>query len=133
MERDRPFCPEHGSPTFTHCKVCREAWDVIGGQIIFLERGATFCGTCAAPAPWATVQERIEWIRDRLTEVTLDPRDEIQLREGLTLLAESPNRQHPGDMAVWTLLKAKAPDVWTLAKPVLTSVLSDEIKRRLGL
>ena len=96
------------------------------------EQGAKFCQACSHPAPWVSHRERILWIRDRLHEESIDPAAALELREVVDRIASMP----AGDAnatAGWERVQRAAPHLWDVAKPVITTVLSQSAKKFLGL
>jgi hypothetical protein len=126
------FCPFHGTPLLRDCPACGARWTEVGISYSGAVAGADFCIHCSRPAPWASRRNRIAWIKGRLHQHGLDEATELELREALDLLI----RMEPGDIkavAAWQKLKQVAPRLWEVAKPIITTVVTDDIKRRLGL
>lgn len=131
VEGDAKYCSEHGSRIFSRCPGCGEPWTAMPGTL-FDEVGSNFCYVCSYPAPWVSRQDRMMWIRDRLQEVELDPATRLELQEILDHLAT----MKPDDdkaFAGWTRIKDAAPRLLDIAKPVLESVISEAMKKMLGL
>jgi len=74
--------------------------------------------------------ETSRWIKGRLHQQGLDEATELELREALDRI----NDMDPGDtrtIAAWQKLKDVAPKLWEIAKPIVTTVATAEVKRRL--
>ncbi len=125
------YCPEHGSPLFGDCPRCGNPRSTIPGTL-YEEQGARFCAICSHPTPWVSHPERILWIRDRLHEESIDPATALELREVLDRIASMPAGD-PNAIGGWERLRKAAPHLWDVAKPVLSTVLSQSAKKFLGL
>ena len=126
-----PYCPRHGTPLFSECPNCGQPWTTIGVSM-YTEVGSDFCVHCAHPGPWVSRKKRLAWIKGRLHEQGLDEATQLELREALDRLKD----MDPGDsrtIAAWQKMKDAAPKLWELAKPVIATVVTAEVKRRLGL
>jgi len=76
--------------------------------------------------------ETSRWIKGRFHQQGLDEATELELREALDRI----NDMDPGDtrtIAAWQKLKDVAPKLWEIAKPIVTTVATAEVKRLLGL
>jgi len=129
-DAEGPYCPDHGTPLFTHCPKCDQPWTTVG-TTMYVEAGADFCVYCANPGPWVSREKRLAWIKGRLHQQGLDEATELDPR------SPRPHQGHgPGDtrtIAAWPKLKDVAPKLWEIAKPIITTVATAEVKRRLGL
>ena len=126
------FCPWHGTPILMNCPECKREWTIVGATHGYHTLGADFCVHCAQPGPWVSRQGRIAWIQGLLHTQTLDQAIELELRDALDLLM----KMEPGDtrtIAAWRKLKDVAPKLWDVVKPIVRTVVTDEIKRTLGL
>ena len=126
------FCPFHGTPMFRECSECKRPWTTVGAHTGYGTVGADFCVHCAQPGPWVSRKKRIAWIKGLLHTQKLDDATELELRDALDLLAKA----EPGDsrtLAAWQKFKDVAPKLWDVVKPVVSTVVSEEVKRRLGL
>jgi hypothetical protein len=129
---DGAFCPFHGTPLLKDCPSCGGRWTEVRTESSRSVGGADFCVDCSRPAPWASRKVRIAWMKGRLHQQGLDEATELELREALDRLID----MEPGDtrtVAAWQKLKEVAPKLWEVAKPIITTVVTDDIKRRLGL
>src|SRR5438093_2113568 len=125
------FCPLHGTPIFTDC-ACGKPWTVTGYGYGGSSAGADFCVHCAHPGPWVSRTKRIAWIKGRLHQQGLDEAIELELREALDRLTDL-GAADTRTIAAWQKLKEVAPKLWEIAKPVVTTVVAEDVKRRLGL
>jgi hypothetical protein len=124
------FCPQHGTPLLDACPKCSADWEFMG--YMTNDVGADFCVHCSHPGPWVSRKKRIAWIKGRLHQHGLDQATELELRDALDRLTN----MEPGDtrtIAAWQKLKEVAPRLWDIAKPVITTVTTEEVKRMLGL
>jgi hypothetical protein len=130
---DGPFCTRHGSPLMTRCAACGTDWTATRDELApFGERGADFCAACGFPAPWLSRRQLIQWLRDRLNDAELDAATRVDLRAVL----ESVAAMEPDDskaLAAWKALRERAPGVWELAKPLLSTLIGAGLKKYLGL
>jgi hypothetical protein len=130
---DGPFCTRHGTPLMTRCGACGTDWTATRDEHSpFGERGADFCAACGFAAPWLSRRQLIQWLRDRLNAAELDTATRVDLREVL----ESVASMEPDDskaLAAWKALRERAPGVWELAKPVLSTLIGAGLKKYLGL
>ena len=125
------YCPRHGTPLFSECAKCGRAWTTVGISS-YEEVGSDFCVHCAHPGPWVSREKRLTWIKGRLHEQGLDEATQLELREALDRIKE----MEPGDtrtIAAGEKLKNVAPKLWDIAKPIIATVATAEVKRRLGL
>ncbi len=96
-------------------------------------RGTDFCAQCAMPGPWVSRDKLIQWIRHQLQADATMPgatrHELIAAMDRLQGMASDDTKAIPG----WQQIREAAPKVWELSKPVLVNILSEELKRRLGL
>lgn len=118
------YCPEHGSRVFEKCPTCDAHWSVI--------RGAHFCTNCAHPAPWVSRDERIRWLRDRVSDYHKDPAEVVKLQAMLDKLAQM-DPDDANTLVGWDQLKKAVPKLLEVAGPILESVMSASIRAKLGL
>ena len=129
FEPEGQYCPRHGTPLLTRCPKCSQPWKIVNVSMIH-DVGSDFCIHCAHPGPWVSREKRLGWIKGRLHQQGLDEATELELREALDRI----NDMDPGDtrtIAAWQKLKDVAPKLWEIAKPIVTTVATAEVKRRL--
>ncbi len=129
-----PHCPMHGVPWFTSCSSCGALWPVMpAGAYTTQKTGAPFCANCGKPGQWLTRAELLAWIRNLLRASRELPDDErLELISAFERLDKlDPNDTHT--VAAWRWLKRAAPKVWEASKPVLDPLMSEAVKRVLGL
>lgn len=128
------FCSKCGAPVLFTCPLCgsplkdhQPSW---GHHV-----PNDFCGQCGASFPWTTREAMVDHLVDLLNNEGLDPHDRLEAQESLRLLmspddsVEIASKNRAADK-----LKQIATATWLqLAAPVLRTVLTLELQRRLGL
>lgn len=129
---DGRFCGDHGVNFFTKCRVCGEEWPLTWDPRTDGEKGTDFCAQCGTPAPWLPRRRLIQWLQVRVQESDLEPAMRLELQDILGRLAQ----MAPDDtkaVAGWERLRASAPKIWEKAKPIIDSLVTEAMKKLLGL
>jgi hypothetical protein len=135
-EVDR-FCAKCGTLVLTTCSNpdCRAPLpipNIPGGQ-----RGSSpFCTRCGEPHPWATREQRIGRLIDLLdSEESLGEAERLHVVEAIAVLGEPEDKGSSEDDRVRAgeRFRSMAPKAWRVAVPVLTALLTSELRVRLGL
>ncbi len=125
-----PFCGDHGARMFSDCPACgsewSRTWEPRG------EKGTDFCAQCGNPAPWLSRTELIQWLKACVQATDLEPAKRRELQEALDRIAElAPDDTKTA--AGWDRLRAVAPRVWELAKPVINVLIGEGVRKMLRL
>jgi hypothetical protein len=134
-EVDR-FCELCGSDVLTMCESCGAA--IRRGPLIDVRPGP-FCWNCGQPHGWATREERIDHLNDRLVaERRLSEPDRQRLRSALDELAKSDpldeGKPHERLRRAVAVVKEVAGDAYDrLVVPVLAETLSRTLRASTGL
>jgi hypothetical protein len=128
-------CAECGSPILSACPECghriRGGWSSGYHEP---ERLSDFCDKCGAPYPWASRRARIYELENRLDDdETLDDATRLRIRDELDQLAEDDGSDPTSEKERWTRVKKLWPNVATVGQTVLTTILTAELKRQMGL
>ncbi len=123
-----PFCGDHGARMFSDCPACgsewSRTWEPRG------EKGTDFCAQCGNPAPWLSRTELIQWLKACVQATDLEPAKRRELQEALDRIAElAPDDTKTA--AGWDRLRAVAPRVWELAKPVINVLIGEGVRKML--
>jgi hypothetical protein len=102
---------------------------VIGGSDY---RPPDFCDACAAPFPWASRQARLWEIENMLDEEQVSEADRLTLHEQLEAL-RMPDITEADQQERWIRIKKLAPGLMSVARPIITTVVSATIQKQLGI
>ncbi len=115
---------------FSDCPACGSEWSLTWDSRG--EKGTDFCAHCGNPAPWLSRKELIQWLKAGVQATDLEPAKRRELQEALDRIAElAPDDTKTA--AGWDKLRAVAPRVWELAKPVINKLIGEGVKKILGL
>jgi hypothetical protein len=94
----------------------------------------SFCWDCGEPYPWASREERLIKLFDRIDHEDLDEATLLTVREQIAVLS-APVDEVTDDERVRAghRIMSLAPEAWKALLPVLQGLLTAEAKRRLGL
>ena len=124
-----PFCGDHGAKMFADCPVCGSEWPLTWDP---RGKGTDFCAHCGNPAPWLSRKELIQWLKAGVQATDLEPAKRRELQEALDRIAElAPDDSKTA--AGWDKLRAVAPRVWELAKPVMNVLIGEGVRKILRL
>jgi hypothetical protein len=130
------FCGECGAPVLQTCPSCDA---LIPGEYRALRPRSfvmpdSFCWECGEPYPWATREERVVKLYDRIDHEDLDEATLLTVREQVAVLSAPVDEATDDDrVRAGNRIKNLAPKAWEASLPVLQSLLTAEAKRRLGL
>jgi Uncharacterized protein conserved in bacteria (DUF2321) len=130
-------CGRCGRPILQTCPSC-EAF-ILGASISLGPAGfnlpESFCWDCGEPYPWATRKERIGKLYDQIDHEDLDEATLLVISEELAVLSAPVDEEVTDDDRVRAghRIRDLAPKAWEASLPVLQSLLTAEVKRRLGL
>lgn len=133
-----PFCGRCGAPVLKTCRSCNAL--LLGAYALYmgsesLQQPESFCWGCGEPYPWATRQERINQLYALVDDEDLeDEADLLAVREQIAVLSK-PDDEVTEEQRVRAgkTIKELAPKAWEIFRPVAQSVLTAEVRRRLGL
>lgn len=129
------FCSKCGAPVITACPKC--AARLLGAYEGVVSAGPknpdSFCTDCGSPYPWADRDALVMQLRNQLEfEPGLDDADRLEVIEQIAVLAR-PEEDEKRRIRAGERIKELAPKGWALTQPILTSLVSAEIQRRLGI
>jgi hypothetical protein len=132
------YCGRCGALVLQACTVCDAL--LLGavrlplGNWETLDRPDSFCWACGEAYPWATREEYVGKLFDMLDHDDLDEAELLTVREEIAVLSK-PEDEVTEDQRVRAgeTISRLAPKAWELFRPVAQSVLTAEVKRRLGL
>lgn len=128
-------CARCGATVLTACGCGAPIRGLMVG-IAALFTPSPFCVECGAPFPWASNEEVAFHVENLLdSEPDLDDGDRRVLRTQLATLRHVPSDSGIAEkqVAVLTRFKQMAPKAWALAVPALQSIITAEMKAKLGL
>lgn len=131
------FCPKCGAPVVTACDNCEAA--LLGGRRGVAARSSPdpFCFNCGAPLPWATREQRIGQLYNLIDfEEGLDQAAHLELVEAIAVLSKSEDDQDVSEddrVRAGYKVKQLAPEAWRTGLPILQTVISAAVKKKLGL
>jgi len=97
------------------------------------DQGADFCAGCGKPGPWLDRPKLVEWMQSQIKASSeLSPPERLEL---LTVLDKLKAMEANDDRAVsgWKRVRDGAPKVWETTKPVRDVLLTEGVKKLLGL
>jgi hypothetical protein len=134
-----PVSPFPGVPRFCgRCGSCGAlllgAVRVMPGLPNEMKEPDSFCWDCGEPYPWASREERVVKLFDRIDHEDLDEATLLTAREQIAILS-APVDEVTDDERVRAghRIMSLAPEAWKALLPVLQGLLTAEAKRRLGL
>jgi hypothetical protein len=93
-----------------------------------------FCDSCGAPLPWASRQARIYELENLLdADESVEEATRVRVREELERLARDDESDMTEETKRWQRVQRLWPGMASMGQVVLTSVLTAEMKRMLGL
>jgi hypothetical protein len=94
----------------------------------------SFCWDCGEPYPWATREERIGELFDKIDHEDLDEATLLVIGEELAVLSAPVDEVTDDDrVRAGHRIRNLAPKAWEAILPVLQGLLTAEAKRQLGL
>src|SRR6266508_40989 len=148
-----PNCRRSGAPVLTGCPGChapilghkisfcplgnprsrQENWEALKRVFVGSRRPDSFYWNCGNAYPWATREQRIQHLYNLIDfQDDLDEADRLTIAEQIDVLSQ-PKASDEQRVEAGSVIKRLAPKMWDAALPILQSVLSAEIRRRLGL
>jgi Uncharacterized protein conserved in bacteria (DUF2321) len=137
-----PSVPRHcgrcGAPVLQACGSCEApilgAVRVMPGLPNEMKEPDPFCWDCGEPYPWASREERVVKLFDKIDYEDLDEATLLTVREQIAVLS-APVDEATDDERVRAGNKIMnlAPEAWKAMLPIAQSLLTAEVKRRLGL
>ena len=130
------FCDRCGATVYRSCPECCAAFP--SGVLTFtqVEYPRSFCGRCGLPFPWATREDIVSHIENVLAEDRdLAEGDRRLLADQLDAVRQPPVDESTESRQARALdrLRSSTPRVWETVLPTLTTILTTELKRQLGL
>lgn len=128
------FCPRCGSKVVLACEDCGTL--LRGFPALKHESDPDqFCHGCGVPYPWTARDEMVRQLEDHLLNEQLEPNERLEAREALdTLTASADEVDDEARERAADRLRRLASQAWlTWATPVLRTVVTAELMRRLGL
>jgi hypothetical protein len=132
------FCDRCGAGVYGACPSCgREFY----AGMLSMSRPAesyprSFCRHCGQPYPWATREDIVSHVENILAEHRdLPEGDRRLLADQLESLRQLPEDAPTESLQANALdrLRSLAPKVWESVLPIVTPILTAELKRQLGL
>jgi hypothetical protein len=133
------YCERCGTRVFHACPSCEEP--IRGTPLSAMGLPMTdswdrpdFCRRCSTPYPWASREARIRRLVNLIDGANVDSATQLAVREQLEALAD-PDIDEKTAERRWRKVRELAPGLWEQsgARTVLTSVMSEALKRALGL
>jgi hypothetical protein len=132
-ERIPPYCRDCGTEILSACPECNGA---IRGQASNVSGGnyhkPDFCEECASPFPWLSRRGAIQRLRTLLDDADLDQGTRLQVSEELQALAE-PDLSDDEQRERWKTVRRLAPTVWDGGQKIIVNIISEALKKSLGL
>lgn len=125
-------CVTCGSEIITECPACGERIRGLASNVGAKYRPPDFCDHCGAPFPWLTRSGNIYQLQNLLDEADLDPATRLQVREELEALAQADLTEEE-QRKRWERVKKLAPAVWDSGQKILVNVVSETIRKSMGL
>jgi hypothetical protein len=129
------FCRWCGAPVILGCVQCGRPFPGFDGVIVVGSTPDPFCEHCGTPQPWATRQQRTGQLYNLIDfEENLDESARLQVVEAIAVLSEpDDDAEDERKVRAGEVVRRLAPRTWDTARPLLQSVLSEWLKRKLGL
>ncbi len=130
------YCGLCGGKILVACRSCDSG--IVGeweGDRDAWWRPDAFCWKCGVPYPWATREQRINQLYALVDDEDLeDEADLLAVREQIAVLSKLDGEVTEGQrVRAGETIKRLAPKAWEVFRPVAQTVLTAEVKRRLGL
>ena len=128
------FCTDCGAPVMFTCPNCSSRLlGVPPGYYSPRMKPDSFCSECGMPYPWANREAIISHLKNLLLyNNSLDQAQQLEVIEKLAILA-TPEKPERDRVDAGKKIKSLVPSAWAVAMPVLQSVLTAEIRVKLGL
>jgi len=127
-------CSQHGVPWFSNCERCGVRWDTVSKSYSGKPtHGTNFCANCATPGRWLTRSQLIEWLKSNIKASPEVPASERHDLLDILSKLEDAKADDTKTVAAWKKIQHAAPKVWRMAKPVIDTLIADEVKKLLGL
>jgi len=129
------FCGRCGAPVFTVCPSCESSiLGAVVGDLDPMAQPESFCWACGDAYLWATREERMGKLYDLIDHEDLDEATLLTVREQVAVLSTPVDEKTDEDrVRAGERFKRLAPKAWETALPVLQTLLTAEVKKRLGL
>ena len=128
------FCRQCGAPVIRACPHC--SCEIGGGYrdaIFNPKQPDPFCSHCGIPYPWADREAIVNHLQNLLLyNDNLDQAQQLEVIEKLAILS-TPNESERDRVDAGRKIMTLVPKAWAVAVPVLQSVLTAELKTKLGL
>ena len=126
------YCVYDGSPIMVQCDKCDS--DIVCMPQDDAWEAASFCWSCGEPHPWATREERVLKLFSLIDDEDLDEADRLTVVEQIAILS-APEEEVPDERRLHAGEKIRqlAPKAWEAALPVLQGLLTEKLKKDLGL
>jgi len=127
-------CKDCGAPIITECQSCSTPLLGYYRDVMSVNfEPDMFCTGCGQPYPWADREAIVHHLENLLLySDALDHAARLEVTEQLEILA-SPSKPEKSRVAAGERIKRLAPQAWSLAGPIVTTIVSAEMKSKLGL
>jgi hypothetical protein len=129
------YCGKCGAPVLLRCPNCSAP--LLGQYRSYATpvKPEQFCRGCGSAYPWASREARIAHLSDQLAHDIEDENDRLEAAEALRVLtAPSDQATLPDRKRAAEKLRQLATQAWFgVASPVLSGLLSAELRKQLGL
>ena len=127
------YCVKCGAPIVVDCPVCGTpvidpSSPIVGGETI-----PVFCAGCGRPFSWAAPSDVSLYLQNLLEFRELDEATQLAIIEELSAIAIDGELDEDQIGKAVDSVRRRAPKLFTVILPVLQNVLSDVLKRQLGL
>jgi hypothetical protein len=129
------FCSKCGAPVITACPTCDAK--ILGAYEGVVAPGPEepekFCAFCGGPYPWADREALVMQLQNQLEfEPGLDDAGRLEVREKIAVLS-APEEDEKRRVKAGEALRKLVPKAWEGAKPILQTLVSAELQKRLGI
>jgi hypothetical protein len=131
------FCGQCGVAVLRACRSCEAP--ILGAHEMHigsepLKQPASFCWACGESYAWATREQRVGKLYDQIDHEDLDEATWLTVCEQIAVLATPVDEKTDEDrVRAGERFRRVAPKAWETALPVLQTLLTAEVKKRLGL
>lgn len=125
-------CVTCGAEILTNCPGCGQRIRGLSSNVSGKYRPPDFCDHCGTPFPWLTRSGHIYQLENLLDEADLDPATRLEVREELEALART-DLSDDEERRRWERVKSLAPTVWDSGQKILVNVVSEAVKKSVGL